>query len=52
MSGFSALIFVLLVVWVTDIGGYFAGRGIGGPETMASRQPEKDLGRRRSAVLR
>jgi phosphatidate cytidylyltransferase len=30
--GFVALILVLLVVWVTDIGGYFAGRGIGGPK--------------------
>ena len=29
--GFVALMFVLLVVWVTDIGGYFAGREIGGP---------------------
>ena len=25
-QGFAALILVLLVVWVTDIGGYFAGR--------------------------
>jgi phosphatidate cytidylyltransferase len=30
--GFAALVFVLLVVWATDIGGYFAGRGIGGPK--------------------
>ena len=32
VKGFVALIFVLLIVWVTDIGGYFAGRGIGGPK--------------------
>ena len=31
-SGFIALLFVLLIVWVTDIGGYFAGRSIGGPK--------------------
>ena len=31
-NGFVALVFVLLIVWVTDIGGYFAGRGIGGPK--------------------
>jgi phosphatidate cytidylyltransferase len=30
--GFVALILIFLVVWVTDIGGYFAGRGIGGPK--------------------
>ena len=49
--GFAALMLVLLVVWVTDIGGYFAGRGIGGPKLWPRRQPEKDLGRRRSAAL-
>ena len=31
-KGLSALILVLLVVWATDIGGYFAGRAIGGPK--------------------
>jgi len=40
-SGFSALIFVLLVVWVTDIGGYFAGRGIGGPKLWPRVSPKK-----------
>jgi phosphatidate cytidylyltransferase len=29
-EGFVALIFIFLVVWCTDIGGYFAGRTIGG----------------------
>jgi phosphatidate cytidylyltransferase len=39
--GFAALMFVLLVVWVTDIGGYFAGRGIGGPKLWPQVSPKK-----------
>jgi phosphatidate cytidylyltransferase len=39
--GFIALIFILLVVWVTDIGGYFAGRGIGGPKLWPRVSPNK-----------
>jgi phosphatidate cytidylyltransferase len=39
--GFAALIFVLLVVWATDIGGYFAGRGIGGPKLWPRVSPNK-----------
>jgi phosphatidate cytidylyltransferase len=39
--GFSALMFVLLIVWVTDIGGYFAGRGIGGPKLWPRVSPKK-----------
>ena len=39
--GFAALILVLLVVWVTDIGGYFAGRGIGGPKLWPRVSPKK-----------
>lgn len=40
-SGFSALFFVLLVVWAADIGGYFAGRGIGGPKLWPKVSPKK-----------
>jgi len=40
-QGWIALIFVLLVVWVTDIGGYFAGRGIGGPKLWPRVSPKK-----------
>ena len=40
-KGFVALMFVLLVVWVTDIGGYFAGRGIGGPKLWPRVSPKK-----------
>src|SRR5205814_9207884 len=39
--GFIALIFILLVVWVTDIGGYFAGRGLGGPKLWPRVSPKK-----------
>jgi phosphatidate cytidylyltransferase len=41
VAGFAALIFVLLVVWVTDIGGYFAGRGLGGPKLWSRVSPKK-----------
>jgi phosphatidate cytidylyltransferase len=40
-NGFVALVFILLVVWVTDIGGYFAGRGIGGPKLWPRVSPKK-----------
>jgi phosphatidate cytidylyltransferase len=39
--GFTALMFVMLIVWVTDIGGYFAGRGIGGPKLWPRVSPKK-----------
>ncbi len=41
LMGFTALMLVLLVVWVTDIGGYFAGRGIGGPKFWPRVSPKK-----------
>jgi phosphatidate cytidylyltransferase len=40
-TGFVALVFVLLIVWVTDIGGYFAGRGIGGAKLWPRVSPNK-----------
>jgi phosphatidate cytidylyltransferase len=39
--GFVALLFVLSVVWATDIGGYFAGRGLGGPKLWPQVSPKK-----------
>jgi phosphatidate cytidylyltransferase len=39
--GFAALMFVMLVVWVTDIGGYFAGRSFGGPKLWPRVSPNK-----------
>ena len=41
IKGFAALMFVLLIVWVTDSGGYFAGRGIGGPKLWPRVSPKK-----------
>jgi phosphatidate cytidylyltransferase len=40
-KGFVALVFVLVIVWVTDSGGYFAGRGIGGPKLWPRISPKK-----------
>lgn len=39
--GFVALIFVFLVVWITDILGYFVGRGVGGPKLWVRVSPKK-----------
>ncbi|MBI3702190.1 MAG: phosphatidate cytidylyltransferase [Afipia sp.] len=40
-NGFYALVYPLLIVWVTDIGGYFAGRAFGGPKLAPRISPKK-----------
>jgi phosphatidate cytidylyltransferase len=40
-EGFIALVFILLVVWCSDIGGYFAGRAVGGPKLWPRVSPNK-----------
>jgi phosphatidate cytidylyltransferase len=40
-EGFVALVFVLLMVWCTDIGGFFFGRAIGGPKLWPRVSPNK-----------
>jgi phosphatidate cytidylyltransferase len=39
--GFSALVLILMVVWGADIGGYFAGRSLGGPKLWPRVSPKK-----------
>lgn len=41
VQGFQALFFVFLVVWITDILGYFVGRGVGGPKLWVRVSPKK-----------
>ncbi|CAL77887.1 Phosphatidate cytidylyltransferase (CDP-diacylglycerol synthase) [Bradyrhizobium sp. ORS 278] len=40
-QGWYALVLVFLVVWSSDIGGYVAGRGIGGPKLAPRISPNK-----------
>lgn len=39
--GFTAIIFIFAIVWVTDIAAYFAGRAIGGPKLAPRLSPKK-----------
>jgi phosphatidate cytidylyltransferase len=40
-AGLWLLLFLLLCIWATDVGGYVAGRSIGGPKLMPSVSPKK-----------
>lgn len=39
--GLAAVIFILVVVWATDIAAYFGGRALGGPKLWPSVSPKK-----------
>jgi phosphatidate cytidylyltransferase len=39
--GFAAVIFLFVVVWLTDITAYFVGRALGGPKLMPRVSPKK-----------
>lgn len=41
VHGLQAIIFVFAVVWITDIMGYFVGRGVGGPKLWVRVSPKK-----------
>lgn len=40
-QGLVAILFVLAVVWATDTGAFFAGRGVGGPKLWPRLSPNK-----------
>ena len=39
--GFAAILFLFVIVWLTDTAAYFAGRAIGGPKLMPRASPKK-----------
>jgi phosphatidate cytidylyltransferase len=39
--GFAAIVFLFVVVWLTDITAYFVGRSVGGPKLMQRVSPNK-----------
>ena len=39
--GWAAILFILVVVWATDIAAYFGGRAIGGPKLWPRVSPKK-----------
>lgn len=41
LIGFFAILFLFIVVWLTDIGAYFAGRTFGGPKFAPRISPKK-----------
>lgn len=40
-QGFALVLWVFIIVWATDIGAYFVGRGIGGPKLAPAISPQK-----------
>lgn len=39
--GFAAILFLFVIVWLTDITAYFVGRALGGPKLMPAVSPNK-----------
>jgi phosphatidate cytidylyltransferase len=39
--GFAAILFLFVIVWLTDIAAYFVGRAVGGPKLMPRVSPNK-----------
>ena len=39
--GFGAILFLFVIVWLTDIAAYFVGRAVGGPKLMPGISPNK-----------
>ncbi|MBM3528684.1 MAG: phosphatidate cytidylyltransferase [Alphaproteobacteria bacterium] len=39
--GLAAIVFLFVIVWLTDIAAYFTGRALGGPKLMPSVSPNK-----------
>ena len=39
--GFAAILFLFVIVWLTDIVAYFVGRAVGGPKLMPAVSPNK-----------
>jgi phosphatidate cytidylyltransferase len=40
-NGFLAMLFLFAIVWATDTGAYFIGRGVGGPKLIPRISPQK-----------
>jgi phosphatidate cytidylyltransferase len=51
LSGRDIVFWLLAVVWATDIGGYFVGRGLGGPKLAPAISPNKTWAGLAGAVL-
>jgi phosphatidate cytidylyltransferase len=49
--GLLAVVFLFAIVWMSDIAGYFVGRGIGGPKLWARVSPKKTVSGALGGVL-
>lgn len=42
-AGFELIVWIFLVTWAADIGGYFVGRAVGGPKLAPTISPNKTI---------